>query len=314
MPFLSSKKKFVISTLTVSFLFVVCMVWLIYACIYVSYKNIQLEQSKILADSLRMIYEEERNVLKSLEPVLNSSMERILRSVGQQIKSQKVVTREYLKRITQEEPITSIWIIEKNGMVRLSSNGHQFNIFELYKSRPEVNWKEKFDYLIENEGAIWIDTFHKQVNPPFAYVKRGFMGLGEVANLGKVVLEIDISVEDVKKNDVKLLRQKLKSESVAYNNVIDVKFIYSDPSQPSKFQDYQVFYKNHVITYVQIKDFDNSTTQMVVTTDFPEIRKELRNWLYISIATSAFTIAVYCVLIFTVTHKFKPRREEEPKK
>jgi len=272
-----------------------------------------MQQSTVIANQYKMLYEGQRQTIISVEPILDKVIRHILTSISNDVKSQPNITPAYLKGLTETTNITGIWLIEKDEVIHLSSEGIQStNAQEWYKTRTDVVWKEKLKWLLNNEGAIWVDTFSKRESEPYTYLKCGYIGLGNVPQLGgNVVLEVGMSTEDAL--SATEIENIMKDSKPVSKNIEDAKIIQFNPRRQQLSQGIKEYQKRDgykVVTSIKAKDFDDDT-QIILTTSFPELRTEVRGVLILAIGTTIFTLLCFGIILFNILGKPKNNWRED---
>jgi hypothetical protein len=300
-----NKKRFIATIVSLSMAFVLTMIWAVVAYMYMSNEVYKEKQSQVIAEQYKLLYENDRKVTQSIEPLLDKTMERVLLDVSKDIKSQKNIDINYLKHLTNVYGITGIWLIEGDKVVHLSSEGMKLtDATQWYKDRPEVEWQSRINWLLENEGAVWIDGFSKRNTPPHSYYKWGYMGLGEVPELGgKVILEIGLDVKDAfSMNDLKIAVEQNKTIS---DNILSSEIVLTDPQKSSKdIKEYQKIKNGIHTTSIKVEDFDGYS-QILIKTHFPEKQIGMKGIIIISIASSLFTLICLGLLLVVIFRKNK---------
>jgi hypothetical protein len=274
-----------------------------------SNRDYESRQSQVIAEQYKMLYENDRKAILSTEPLLDSAMERTLKDVSKDIIQQENIDVIYLKRLTEEYAITGIWLIEGNNkVVHLSSEGiKETDVTQWYKDRPELKWSDKLDWLLNNKGAIWIDEFSKRNTPPHQYLKWGYMGLGDVPQIGgKVILEIGLSLEDAMTTG--RLQSIANDENLVSKNIVSVKVEYTDPQIPSQIiKEGQTRNGNMFTTVTSATDFNNQKTKITLVTTFPTTDSTTRGTLIICIGSTLFTLLCLGLLLFGLLKR--PQRQ-----
>jgi hypothetical protein len=293
-----NKKRFIVTIMTLCIAFVLTMIWSVFTYMYLSNESYQERQSYVIAEQYKLLYENDRRAIKSVEPVLDNTLKRTLKDVSADIKEEDNIDIQYLNHLTAEYGITGIWLIEEDKMVHLSSEGiKNTDAAQWYKDRPEVEWEKKIDWLLANGGSVWIDSFSKRNTPPHTYLKWAYMGLGEVPQLGgKIILEIGMSVEDA--FSISQLESVMMNNEMVSQNIADAEIILTNPTDSdSKVDEYQNKEGDFFITSVKAKDFNNQDTQILIKTQFPEIENENRGVLIICIGSTIFTLLCFGLLL-----------------
>jgi hypothetical protein len=301
-----NKKRFIATILVLCIAFVLTMIWSVYAYVAMSGVQYKKNQSYVIAQQYEMLYENDRRAILSIEPLLDKTLERTLRDVSVDIKAEDDIDVDYLKHLANVYGITGIWLIEEDKVVHLSSEGvKSTDASQWYKDRPEVEWKTKIDWLLDNEGVTWVDTFSKRNTPPHTYLKWAYMGMGEVPQLGgKVILEIGMSVEDAFTTGQ--LKGMVSKGSIVSSNIISADIKIPDPQKPeAPVKEYQRIDGDIITTAVKVKDFNGQDTQIVIKTHFPEKQNETEGALILCVGSSLFTML--CLGLLLVVLLRRPR-------
>jgi sensor c-di-GMP phosphodiesterase-like protein len=303
-----SKRNYLSTLITIFLGMAILTYWVVFCFLYIANHKQQLQNAQIITDTTKMIFEEDRRSLEMYEPLVDASIRNTLISINRDLIKDDGITVEELNTIKQHYPVTGIWIIEEDGVVRISTDGRvKLDARKWYKSRPDVNWKELMKELLTHEGMIWIDTYSKMDKPPYTYFKWGYMGIGEVKGMGRAILEIGVSVDDIKNYNQKDLKEKLKSNSIQLNeNIVDLKIIRSKPNEhnDSQLKNKQEYKNGRVVNYVVVEDFNKSKTQMIVTTEFKELKEESKR-LFVSVIIATLFSFGGIVCINTTTRRPK---------
>ncbi|WJZ23517.1 hypothetical protein LIS04_89 [Listeria phage LIS04] len=303
--FRKNKRNFVMSLLIVEFLFAISIYWIAAIYINIENKDSQLSNANTIANTSKVIYEEQRVILQKLEPTLDKSLQNILVDLSKKIRKQDIVNTEYLLSLSKDQPVTGIWILDSKGMTKLSTDGQLTNVQELYKSRSDVEWSSQIQKLLNTDGYFWIDKFSKSNLDPYTYYKRGFIGVGEVEGIGQAILEVGISIDDIQKYDDKLLEHKVEGPT-QFSNLKEIRIEYSDPSadtQGERFKDGQFFYKDYVVNKVVVQDFNNEKSLLIIKTEFPELRAQSFGVIIFASVSTLLTIVIFFLIRRTIYNK-----------
>lgn len=303
--FRKNKRNFIMSLLIVEFLFAISMYWI--AAIYVNLENkdSQLSNASTIANTSKVVYEEQRIILQKLEPTLDTSLQNILVNLSKKVKSQDKIDTKYLLSLSKDQPITGIWIIDSKGMTKMSTDGQLASIDEVYSNRDDVEWSDKIQELLNKEGYFWIDRFAKSTVDPYTYYKRGFIGVGQVDGIGQAILEVGISIDDIQKYDDKLLEHKISGPS-QITNLKDIKIEYSDPSVDSSgsaFKNSQYFEDGYVVNKVVVKDFNGEKSQLTIKTEFTDLKLQSKGVIILATICTVFTVIVFFIIRRTIYNK-----------
>lgn len=309
--FRRNKKGFLASLIVVELVFVICIYWIVALYINLQNRDAQFIQADIIAHTTKTVYEEERTVLNELEPVIDESIKSLLFEVSKDAKSRKAIDSAYLKELAETKPVTGIWIIESDGIVKLSSDGRLLDAKDWYKDHPEVNWSGELNKLLNQEGYYWIAPYSKMVSPPYTYYKWGYIGLGEVPGIGKAVLEVGISVEDIKNYDSDLLKRVMNNPDNPSVKSIDI--TYSDPSMKDyadskNFKAKRYYQDGTVVNQIIVNDFNGHKSQMKIVTEFPELKSQSRVAIIVAALCTIFTLGLF--VLVSKTARTRNRSQE----
>lgn len=270
-------------------------------------QEVKHREAQIFVDSAKSDYYKKTEVLETLNDTLNEFMYLKLLSTAEEIKESESVNRDFLISLAREQNVTGIWLIEEDGFVRISTEGKVMNATKWYPEtdRPDVDWEETLAYLMSKDGAYWIDPkFSARHTPPHDIFKWGYMGIGDVKNVGKVVLEIGVSIEDILSNEA-LVRDNM----VNYNQgtgITNVKLIRADPSKKTNnFVNKSVDNEDGTVTtYFKIEDkLIDSTSQLVITTEHKDI-ENVETIMLALIVFAPFAVLIMClVMLYTISRK-----------
>jgi hypothetical protein len=300
----SNKKRYIATIIILAMSFVLVMIWAIFGYMYVDNRDYEERQSYVIAEQYKALFETDRKAILAIEPLLDSTLTRVLKDVGEDINGQSTIDIPYLKTLTQQYGITGIWLIEEDKFVHLSSEGvKETNAAEWYKDRPEINWGGKLDWLLENEGSVWVDTFSKRNTPPHKYLKWAYMGLGELPQLDnkQVVLEIGLDIDDA--FSVANLESTMENNTTVSQNIISSEIKRSSPEGNTQFNEYQRRDGERIITAINADDFNKQQTQIIIETSFPEVKAETRGAFIIALGSSIFTFLCLGLLLVALLRK-----------
>jgi hypothetical protein len=294
-----NRKRFIVTIVVLCTTFILTMIWSVYAYQFMSNRDYESRQSWVISEQYRMLYENDRRAIMSTEILLDAAMQRTLKDVSKDLLQQDKIDVNYLKRLTAEYAITGIWLIEGDKVVHLSSEGEKHtDVTQWYKDRPDLKWSEKLDWLLNTRGAIWIDGFSKRNTPPHQYLKWGYMGLGEVPQLGgqRVILEIGLSIEDAM--SANKLENIMSNSNLVSKSIVRSTVEFADPQKPAKkIVEKQVQNGNQFTTTIAVKDFNNQETKVTIVTQFPSVDSTTRGTLIICIGSTIFTLLCFGLLL-----------------
>lgn len=293
-------------------------------------------EAQILAESAKKEYMKKSEVLDSLNPTINEYIELKLLSTSKEIyQTKEKVSKPFLIELAKQQNLSGIWLIEKDGFVRISTQGTLMNAKEWYPStdRPEVEWNKILTSLLNNKGQIWIDPKYARASiHPHDIHKWGYMGLGDIPHVGTVVLEVGLSIEDIISNE------SLLAGSLAKNNdgtgITDIEIIRNNPNRNQeldkeleqmylkrtddismdtlknlrnsnlKFNTGQTEKEGKVTTYLVVEDkLIGTKSQMIVTTSHKDLNSIESIMLTLIVLAPLMVVLLYLVTMYTLSQK-----------
>lgn len=292
------KSRFIIIILITAFLFSISLNWLHFYQSKVNAEEQMFTLSTAIAENIKTMYESRNESVLLIEPLITENMKSILIAIESDIQNNKAINSDFLNKLQNKYNISGIYIIEKDGIIRLTSNGETIqDTSNFYSDRPDVNWEETFDRLINNKGEVFIDTFSKSETPPYSLNKWGYRGIGHIDGLGLVVLEVGVKIDDLKYNNTNILN-KLHNMKNTQKSVISIEINHSSPSKKSDFKENQWIKDNIIYTSINVQNIAGSDpSQIIVGTNFSNIQSEVQQNFYNTIITSLFFVFIASILI-----------------
>ena len=102
-----SKRNFIITILILCMSFTLTMIWSVYTYIKITNDDYEMYQSRMIADQYRILYEQERKSMLTLEPILEATMKEILVDLGEKIVRQQKIDSDYLGQMHGGECVPS---------------------------------------------------------------------------------------------------------------------------------------------------------------------------------------------------------------
>ena len=261
------------------------------------------EKASIAGDTAEMLYLQERKILKDIEPKLDDFMSFSLKEAEKRIDKLDEVNRDDLLRITQELGVTGAWLIEGDEWVRISTDGMDRDTRERYWASNERSWEEVFQELLNHPGREWINGFTKvEIYDSYPYYKLGYRGIGEVEGLGPVVLELGLSIKDIREEEDELKTQFHLSD--LNDNITDITFVRNNPFKNPSFYEGQKRIDNETLKeYVVVDDFNGDETQIIITAQFPFLENLKRILLVVTMLGLFVSVIVGGVIIYFIRKK-----------
>lgn len=304
---IKSKKRFILTIITAFVVFIVLLMWLVLAYVKISSSELQMTTSQVLSEQYKLLYEQERNVILKNEELIDYNLELVLQNVSTKIRNAETLSVEYLETVREESAITGIWIIGEDTTVYLSSDNDDIGSTRSYVDRDNAEWETTIEWLLANEGEVWVDEFHKTTKPPYTYTKFAYVSLGILEALDsdtRVILEVGASIQDA--FNLSNLKGMVLDNTKVSNNIVNVEFIVPDPSKKElPYEEGQTIRHGFVTTVINAKDLDGEITQIKVETQFKEKSGEVMAAFIITLLSS-----VLCLFVVIAMRKLLDTRNK----
>lgn len=279
----------VVGMLILAVVFNVCMAWVSYSQKIEAAEMEAYSRAAAFADHVKVAQMKYYEALKALDNIIEEGMLTKMSLIREKLSKENQITVDLLRKVAQEHQVEKIWVINNQGILYISSSGiENIDVTNWYSDRPEVEWKKKFDQMIENQ-SYWIDNFSKSEDPPHKPSKWGYMGM-KTKDGKRVVFEISVEIDDLELTPSNLAFEK-KNEDEVY--LISVEVIRTAPKQNSKLKpEGQVRNGNTITTRVNLREFNNKMMQLKVVTEHPNIISRTKDDLRQAIITTGFSVVM----------------------
>lgn len=289
-------------------LFSLSVIWLN----YFQFKNTSEENSyklsKLIAVDIKTRYESMNKFVNAVDPFVTETMKSILTSMEVKIKEMGTIDNFSLNELKKQYNITNIYVINEKGIIQYSTDPREIGLDtkNLYKDRSDMDWDKIFKQVQQNK-EIFIDRFSKSELYPYDFTKWAYKGIGYIDNLGLVVLEISISLEDIKEESVVDLMGSFKDLDKINENIVDLSFKNIPPNKSNEknyFKESQVKKGNKIYTKINAKNLTKDTTQIIIVTKFDSIEQDIKNAFYNSLIASIFIVFFTIIISILFYHRF----------
>ncbi|MDF2533905.1 MAG: hypothetical protein K0R18_62 [Bacillales bacterium] len=273
--------------------------------------------SKLITMNAKDRYEGVNKFVLAVEPFVADTMKSILLSMETEIKSIGTVDNTALQNLKKEYNITNIYVLDDNGMVKYSTDSADIglNSASIYKDRTDTDWNKIFNDVLKNK-EIYVDKFSQSPKYPYDFNKLAYKGVGYIDKVGFIVLEISLSVSDIKDPSVIDLIGSLKTINEDNENIIDIRFENSPPGTNSKnyFDESSTKVGNQYVTKMNVTNINNDVSQIAVTTKFDEITRIVTAALYNAFITSVFITLFIIIVAILFYYRFSLPSQQSPYK
>lgn len=253
--------------------------------------------SELITLGVKDRYESVNKFIVAVEPFVTDTMKSILFSMENKIQSLGTVDNLALENLKKEYNVTDIYIINNEGFVQFSTDKNNIgtNTSSLYQNKKDIDWNEIFKNVQENK-EIYVDKFSQSREYPYDFTKLAYKGVGYIDNVGFVVLEISLSISDIKDESVADLIASLEKLDENDENIIQVSFENSPPGKNNSnyFKESKYKVGNKYYTKMNAVNLNDEVSQITVVTKFDEVDRTVTSSFYNAIITSVF------IFLFTV--------------
>ncbi|MNJ90263.1 hypothetical protein D3C87_78580 [compost metagenome] len=252
-------------------------------------------------------YKSVNEFITSVEPFVTDTMKSILSSMEDKITTMGVIDNDALAKLKKQYNISDIYVIDNQGLVKYSTVQESIgsNTAALYKNRTDIEWSTIFKNVQQNK-EIYVDNFTQSPTYPYNFTKLAYKGIGYIDNIGFVVLEIGLSIDDIKDASVSDLVANLEKIDENNENILEVKFENSPPNTNGdtyfKNESYKIGDKYY--TKMKAENLDGGTSQISVVTSFHDVDKAVLSSMYNAIITSLFIVLFTIIISILFSYRF----------
>ncbi|AWD93051.1 hypothetical protein HSE3_gp099 [Bacillus phage vB_BceM-HSE3] len=297
MKFLNSKRNYLISILAILSVLVLAVIWSSHYYIVYQHKQFKQDKTEMLTQTAKTIYQKQQSALTLAQPLIDDNLRQLMYNISDAIKTQSAkakIDQEYLIKLTHDNPVTGIWLLDQNGIVKVSSDGTvDTSHTDPNEIGRQLNMVSKLQWLLDNEDSEWIDQFRKSPDEPYVYYKSGFYSLGYIEGVGRVVLEVKVTLDDIIEYDSIRLKEVVVESSQISDNLVDLEIKSAD-----KFSNTSIVEEGkNLISTVKVKDLTGETVVLEIECTYPEIDQQSQLSLWISLGvTITYLLAVVFIL------------------
>lgn len=288
-------------------IFSVSTIWINFAQFKTASEKNSYRVSELITIGISDRYKSINEFIVSIDPFVTDTMKSILFSMEDKITTMGVIDNNTLSNLKKQYNISDIYVLDNQGLVKYSTVKESIgsDTATLYKDRDDIDWNTIFKNVQQNK-EIYVDNFTQSQNYPYNFTKLAYKGIGYIENVGFVVLEISLSINDIKEASVNELVTNLEKIDENNENILDVSFENSPPNKngDTYFKNEQYKVGDKYYTKMKVENLNGGVSQISTVTSFNDVDRSVLSSMYNAIITSLFIVLFTIIISILFSYRF----------